>query len=33
MPVLMQELASDMNKSRRMFQYPCDIVVVVIGGG
>jgi hypothetical protein len=36
MAVLMQELASDMNKSRRMFHYPCAIVIVVVvvaGGG
>jgi hypothetical protein len=29
----MQELASDMNKSRRTSQYRRDIVVVIGGGG
>ena len=29
----MQELANDMNKSRRTFHYPCTIAVVVVGGG
>jgi hypothetical protein len=33
MAVLMQELASDMNKSRRTFHYPCAIIVVVVGSG
>jgi hypothetical protein len=35
MPVLMQKLASGMNKSRRTFHYPCAVVVVVVvvGGG
>jgi hypothetical protein len=29
----MQELAGDMNKSRRAFHYPCAVIVVVGGGG